>query len=41
MKMSNAKFPTKIQDSSLSQLEALQASYLENLQTEQNDLANL
>ncbi|KLN45931.1 hypothetical protein AAY77_12325 [Providencia rettgeri] len=32
-------FLRKIQDSSLSQLEALQASYLENLQTEQNDLA--
>lgn len=32
-------FLRKIQDSSLSQLEALQTSYLENLQTEQNDLA--
>ncbi|EMT6384284.1 mechanosensitive channel MscK [Providencia rettgeri] len=32
-------FLRKIQDSSLSQLKALQTSYLENLQTEQNDLA--
>ncbi|ENN8376134.1 MULTISPECIES: mechanosensitive channel MscK [Providencia] len=32
-------FLRKIQYSSLSQLEALQTSYLENLQTEQNDLA--
>lgn len=32
-------FLRKIQDSSLSQLEALQTSYLENLQKEQNDLA--
>ncbi|EOV8087301.1 mechanosensitive channel MscK [Providencia rettgeri] len=32
-------FLRKIQDSSLSQLEALQASYLESLQIEQNDLA--
>ncbi|WP_272662969.1 mechanosensitive channel MscK [Providencia sp. PROV134] len=32
-------FLRKIQDSSLSQLKALQTSYLENLQIEQNDLA--
>lgn len=34
-----ANFSQKIQGSSLAQLEALQTAYLDNLQTEQNDLA--